>query len=514
MAQLTYAPAPLPALAAPRPRNNVLALWVGVAIFAGMSLWMGYASEGFLEADACTHYIFARHAIEEPHYLVNVWGRPLCTGAYVLPAAIGGVMGVRVMSLLLAIGTSLVAYRIARVQQYRLPALAAILLFAQPLFYMHSFSELTEIPFAFVAILAFWAYQSKRFLLMAILVGITPSGRPEGFFLIALAGLALLAHRRWYYLFVLPLPLLLWSYLGWLTWGRPADMRWYMWVAENWPYAARSAYGSGQWYAFILQLPVLLSPLVFPSLFGGIICSVRQGLVRVGDWRPALLVDHAARCQFLIAFIPLTILVVHSVLWALGLMASNGSMRYLLCVAPLWALLCARGWEWVWDRFRLPAPFLVAALAAAVPILPNAYYKFVPLKAYESDLLGRAVAQWYKATPGLEADYPRVMASLPAIFFAMDLSESNPKRGAGWGQKNINGTPDGVILFWDLNALQNASLSMIVTKEQVEAAGWIWVGNVVYGGVWSDVYLSPRTASGAKTDPQRYRAPGDRTPAW
>lgn len=511
MSQLNYAPlppvAPLPALELPRPRRNVLALCLGIAIFAGMSLWMAIASKGFLEADACTHYMFARHAIHEPGYFVDVWGRPLCTGMYAIPAAVGGVLGVRVMSLLLAILTGLVTSRIAWNQNYRLPSLAAILLFAQPLFYLHSFSELTEIPFAFVAALAFWAYQARNFAAMAFLVAITPSGRPEGFFLIALAAVAVVAHRKWWYLFVLPAPLLLWSYLGWRSWDSPSGEPWYLWLKHNWPYAQQSAYGSGQWYHFIIQLPVLLSPMMFPALFGGVILSIRQGVRR---W--ALFSDHRARCQFLIAFIPLTILLVHSVLWTRGLMASNGELRYLLCVAPLWALLCTKGWEWCWERFRLPAPFLVAGLFATTPIYANWYYQVVPFRLYDEDLLGQAVAKWYEKTPGLKADYPRIMPSLPAILFATDISQRDPARGAGWGQTNVRKAPPGVILFWDVNALTNASREMIVTKPEIEAAGWIWIGNIQYYDKWCDVYLSPRTASGAATDPHRYSIPGDTTP--
>src|SRR6185312_14297420 len=101
MSQLSYASPALPALAPPKPRHNSLALVIGIIIFAAMSTWMAIASKGFLEADACTHYMFARHAFEEPAYLVNVWGRPLCTCIYAIPAAIGRDMGVRVMSLLL-----------------------------------------------------------------------------------------------------------------------------------------------------------------------------------------------------------------------------------------------------------------------------------------------------------------------------------------------------------------------------------------------------------------------------
>src|SRR5688572_28838514 len=329
-----------PALPLPAARRAAgwPALALSIFIFAALSLWAAYTSEGFLEADACTHYVFARHALAEPHYLASVWGRPLCTGLYAIPAAIGRLMGVRVMSLILAVGCGVVAWRIARNQGYKLPALAAILLFAQPVFFLHSFSELTEIPFALVAVGALWAYQQKHFLVMTLLVSITPMGRPEGLGLMVMAAVALVAHRRWYWLLLMPLPLVLWSYLGWLSVDSPADMPWYLWLKRNWPYAPRSAYGSGPWYHFIGLLPVLVSPIVFPALWVGSAWSLWRGLLRssiiadrreapddpssarVLDYRSpdhptgllarfAFFQDHRARVQVLIAVNALSILV-------------------------------------------------------------------------------------------------------------------------------------------------------------------------------------------------------------
>jgi hypothetical protein len=46
--------------------------------------------------------------------------------------------------------------------------------------------------------------------------------------------------------------------------------------------------------------------------------------------------DHRARCEVLIAVIPIGVLVVHSLLYWRGLMASNGELRYMLTVAPFW----------------------------------------------------------------------------------------------------------------------------------------------------------------------------------
>ena len=55
------------------------AIVIGGAIFASLSLLCAITSQGFLEADACTHYQYSRFAFAEPHYFVNVWGRPFVT---------------------------------------------------------------------------------------------------------------------------------------------------------------------------------------------------------------------------------------------------------------------------------------------------------------------------------------------------------------------------------------------------------------------------------------------------
>src|SRR3954451_13063731 len=126
-------------------RSSLRPLAIAMAIFAVLSAYAAVKSQGFLEADAVTHYLFARFALHEHHYLVNVWGRPLITGLYAIPAALGGVLGVRFLCLCLALICAGVTYIVASRQNYRWPALAGIFLLAQPLMYLHSFSELTEL---------------------------------------------------------------------------------------------------------------------------------------------------------------------------------------------------------------------------------------------------------------------------------------------------------------------------------------------------------------------------------
>src|SRR3954469_7135687 len=107
----------LPPLRPPRTYHNHLALVIGILTFATPSTWCAIKSVGFLEADAMTHYMFARFSFREWSYFVNVWGRPLCTAVYAIPANLAGVHGVRATSLAMAIAAGLVCYRIARNQR-------------------------------------------------------------------------------------------------------------------------------------------------------------------------------------------------------------------------------------------------------------------------------------------------------------------------------------------------------------------------------------------------------------
>src|SRR5688500_1165372 len=78
-------------------RGHVLPAVIAITIFAALSTAASFFSEGFLEADGCTHYLYARFALREPHFLVNVWGRPFFTALYAVPSAYAGLAGAHVL---------------------------------------------------------------------------------------------------------------------------------------------------------------------------------------------------------------------------------------------------------------------------------------------------------------------------------------------------------------------------------------------------------------------------------
>lgn len=490
-------------------RSQWLAIALAAMIFATLSLWAAVASDGFLEADACTHYQYARFALGETHYLVNVWGRPFVTGLYAVPATLAGRIGVRATSLLCALVIALLASRIARDQNYRWPALAFIFVLAQPLVFLHSFSELTELPFALLLTIAFYAYTRKKWLVMAIFVALLPTARPEGFGFILLAAFGLVIHRRWWWIAILPIPILLWTYAGWRIYGRPvyetslpSSLHWLLWLKHEWPYAEKSAYASGYLLHFVWLLPAVVSPLLTPFVLIGMERSVSP--LRK-SWITKSLPDHQVVVQALVAAIPLMILAGHSLLYWLGRMASNGELRYMLIVAPFWSLLAAKGWEWTFDRLHWRHPLVFAGVAALLPIGLNFHYHTIPFTLTHDAQKARDVANWFRDS-GIAIDYPRLMASNPEVPYFLGVSLTDRGTMREWRKETVAKAPPGTLLVWDpVYGLSNSDTNRIITLEELKSAGWVERADLAaefnqyaYSPEWR-IFFSPADAKGQPT---------------
>jgi uncharacterized membrane protein len=487
-----------------------------IAIFAVMSLTMAFTSPGFLEGDACAHYLHARAAFYNAAYLTSVWGRPVCTGVYALPAHFFGRIGVRLTSLCLAIVAALVTQSIAKKQGWRWPVLGLIFLLAQPLVFLHSFSELTELPFAVLLTLGFWAYQRRLFLLFALVMGLGPLSRPEGFGFLGLALIALVLHRRWYWSIVLLLPLVLWDYAGWRLNGSVGH--WWQWLQHSWPYSQDSLYQSGPLLYFISVMPAVTSPFIFPATVMGLFqCLTGESFTHarrerdtrlrpvmkdaeitgasnsnattmdqrpmprsnslpafgIGGWiREFFSTDHHRRCEILIVVLPMIILLGHSVLYWLGKMASNGEVRYMMVVAPFWALLGARGWGWIFQRLNWKRPLLWAMFAALLPVLVNRAWGVFPMD-YTPDMHeAEQIAIWYQQS-GIAKQYPHLLIAHVGLRYWLDL-DPNSGQLIDWTKTNIDARPAGTLLIWDrVGAMFNSDAQRKVPLDEIRNAGWI-----------------------------------------
>jgi hypothetical protein len=486
---------------------------IASAIFVALWLYGAIGSKGFLEADACTHYLSAHFGIQQPVRIVSVWDRPLFMLLYSIPAAYGGVLGARALSLLLALLCAWTAWRIAARLGMRWAELAFICVLAQPLVYLHSFSEMTELCFAAVIGLAFLAYIDRRWGWMALLLAISPLGRPEGFGFIALGALALLGHRKWQWLPVLPSALLLWTLVGWLCWGRPdyghGIANFLVWLPKQWPYSGISVYDAGPLFfwktqpngnqagSFLMRLPVLISPLLFPFMLVGTALTF-------SGWRDRIK-THLGHARLLVAVLPWGILAGHSYLWWRGQMASNGELRYLLVTAPLWGVLTAMGLEYaapiLQNRFSIArklSPVALSGILALTPVLGNFRFHVVPFKQYEDDLLAEDVAHWYRFDSTLRHDYPRLVSTYIAVYLSMDISPTDQTRTTSiWGKPLVQRNPPGVVLIWDdIYGTKNADTNMCVSRDELLANGWKPVRTFTRGSRAWEAFVSRDQANG------------------
>ena len=328
----------------------------------------------------------------------------------------------------MALITAMLTWRIAKAQQYRWPALAAIFLLAQPLVFLHSFSELTELPFAMLTAAAFLMYANKRWWAVAILVGLMPLARPEGFAFLFLAGIALLLHRKPIWLIVLIIPLFAWSIAGWRL--DPGSSSWWNWLPNHWPYAATSMYESGSIFHFVALLPVITAPLLFPFFLIGVWRNLRSRL-------SILLRDHRLRCDALIAGLPLAILAGHSWLYWRGEMASNGEIRYLLIAAPFWALLAMRGWEYVFAILNWSQSYRFAGgRQRCCRRLRMLFIPFIPLHFDPNWQEARRIAAACEQGD-LHAQYPRILAAHPGISYFLHVCPTDTRLHAPMESANM-----------------------------------------------------------------------------
>jgi len=446
-----------------RPARAFWPVVATVVIFSALSIYCAIRSEGFVNGDACMHYLSARFAFSSPQNFVDVWNRPLVVMLDAVPAWLGGRLAVRLVSLLMALGCGGVAYVLADRQGVRWPVLALIFTLGQPILFVHSFSEMTELPFALLLGLAFLAYQRERLFLAVALVAWAPLARPEGFGLVAVLGVALLLRRRWAGIVLLPIPTVLWNLAGWylVDSRRPA----WRWLIDAWPWAGHSVYGHGQLLAMVGQLPAIVSPMVLPATLAGIWICFRTAR-KHGEGKP----DHLR----LIALVPLLVLIAHSLLYWLGLMASDGEARYLLIAAPFWGVLSALGWEWIFSRLQWSYPVRWAAAAVlVVPIAANAVRPAVPLQLADDWKIARNIAAWYRANP-IHQGYPKVMAAHPAIFYFLDINPYGSAQAPAWDKPTLRAARPGTILLWDAKfGPSNSSAERAFSLEEVRSAGWI-----------------------------------------
>ncbi len=459
---------------------------VGGICIAMALVWVVYGqlSPGTFNDDDITHFFMARESLRDPSLWISLWGRPLFTFVYAVPAAIG-YWAVELLTALISSATLWMTWKLASAIGLRSRIGAVMCTLWQPFFFKLGYACLVEPMGACLLTTALWAFVVKRNRLAAILVGLLPLTRLELITITPLLLIPLVGRRRGWTLLLAPLPLLTWNLAGWYFAGDPV---WLFSTLQGGEFT-RSLPGQPLVHYF-RAVPMFvggaLTPFFLAGLLGSVPTAQRAGILLL-------------RSLFAV-FLPTLALLAWNVH---GFGGSVGFLRHLVAVGPVIGILAAAGidawrepaltrpralrrlalsaagvalsviiplfalhmeyWEqptnrtlvpWLWPgaglaavaflflRRKLPAYWatgvlLVAAIATLISETP---IQLTP----EQQAMGNA-AEWYKKTaPG------RVMAvNHPWFFFLGDLDRRDTRRFPPVTRESLSRLPVGGLILWE-----------------------------------------------------------------
>lgn len=335
--------------------------WLAAFATAGIALALIYPDS--YQQDGGTHFLFARDSWWNHALLVDVWGRPLFTALYALPA-VAGYLPAKLFTVAVSVAAAWQCWRWAEDEGLARAKLAIPFFALQPSVMLLASDTMTEPLFALVLVIALRLRRRGRVLPALMVASLLPLARPEGFFVCLLWGVWTLFDERvggaWWRR-VCALPILAAGVAAWwiaalIITHDPA------FILHNWPHnwaPTGATYGTAPWLEY-WRLRYEIVAQRFALLFA-------IGLVML----------LARRRVAMATSLVVLVFVLHSVLRHYGLFGSAGYPRYFVCVAPAIALITLTGWNVIvdalWRAFDNLAPawrrWLRAVAYAAAAVL-------------------------------------------------------------------------------------------------------------------------------------------------
>lgn len=285
--------------------------------------------------DSISHYLFAKYAPKHPALYFDHWAKPL----FVLlasPFAQFGFIGVKVFNSLIALTIIFFTYKTAERIQLKNTILVVVFLIFSPLFYILTFSGLTEPLFALIGIIGFYFCTQQKYMSAALIISFLPYVRSEGLIVIGVFSLYFLYKKAWKVLPVLFFGSVVYGIAGFFVHGN------FLWVFTKIPYAKLSSvYGHGQPFHFVEQLINVTGVPIYVIFWLGFIGLSIQLFKQKLHAENHILV--------LIGF--LSFFAAHSLFWYLGIFNSMGLKRVLLGIMPLIAITALFGFNFITEQF-------------------------------------------------------------------------------------------------------------------------------------------------------------------
>jgi hypothetical protein len=393
------------------------------------------------DGDSVMHYFFAKYAPVHPELYFDHWAKPL----FVMissPFAQFGFAGMKLFNLCVSSFTFYLTFQTARLLGIRNPLLVIVFLVFTPLYYVLTFSGLTEPLFALFLIGAIFLVLRNGRIAASLVVSFMPFVRSEGLIFIGVFGLYFMLSRQWKYLPWLLTGHLVLSLAGFFVYH---DL---LWVFNRIPYASlEPKYGSGPLLHFVFQLNYVLGvPLYFLMIAGVISYPVNY-------FRKAEVIRKEE--YYLVVTGAFAFILTHSLFWYFGIFSSMGLKRVLLCIVPLASLISLRGFNMLLYTFPLNSKIRVAAGGVVVlyisifPFMhnPASIHWDTEMQLTASQSISKGVAHYLKDKP--VAPNGKYYYAAPYLGEALHLDPFSNKLRADLNSSNLMTIKTGDVVIWD-----------------------------------------------------------------
>jgi hypothetical protein len=290
------------------------------------------------------------------------WAKPV----YVLlasPFAQLGFVGLKIFNALITLITIITTCKVAEELNFKNAKLILIIMLFSPLYYILTFSGLTEPLFALFVSLGIYFSTKNKFNLAFIIISFLPYVRSEGLIIIGVFILFAIYNRLWKLI-----PLFLCGSLFYAIAGYFVHHD-FLWVFTKIPYAKLSSvYGHGPLFHFVEKLINVTGVPIYILFWIGFLSLVYSTFNSKQNAVAYILI--------LIGFI--TFFIAHSLFWYLGIFNSMGLQRVLLCLMPMIAVIALQGFNFLTENeyllnhnIKLSIQFVLILLMLVFPFVPN-----------------------------------------------------------------------------------------------------------------------------------------------
>jgi hypothetical protein len=405
-------------------------------------------------ADTYMHYLFAKWSFIHPHLFFDHWGKPMFT-ILAAPLAQFGFKGAVTFNIIISILSGLLVSKSAEKLNIQNAWTGVLFTVFTPMFFLISFSSLTEILFAFLTILSIYLFTDKKFIWSTLIISFIPFARTEGIIFFPLIIMALIFVRHYK-----SIPFLLTGFIVMSIAGYPVyeDLLWP--ITKN-PYHDSSAlYGHGKLLHFIDYSPDIFGWPIIILFFVGLITSI----IYLFKYK----LNHTNISLLLIFSISIGYFSAHSFVWAFGMGGSAGLIRVMAGIAPTIALIALLGFHSLFEKLpniKWIKWSFISIILILILIEGTTKNKF-PISQGQEEVVLLQAANYLKNNQ-LDTNYIIYNNPLNAYLLGLDhFSDSHSRNQLYDNNQPHKDLPTGTIIIWDAHFSPNESGLPKINLEQ------------------------------------------------